>query len=80
MDYRAKADEIFKEFIWKPALLESYFIDADDYGDFLNEYNISCDGDYIGMLSNQLEAGVKNGYSVEKQIEIIKNYIPLLFK
>jgi hypothetical protein len=69
MKYEEEANNILNE------LFRESWMDDDDWDGFINDL-FKLTGLSVDKLSEQLEQGVNNGYSVEKQIEILK----LLFK
>lgn len=68
MKYKKEVEELLKE------LFHESWMDEDDWVEFLNQTQrigtISIEG-----ISDALETGVKNGYSIERQIQILKQVL-----
>lgn len=68
MKYKKEVEELLKELFFES------WMDDDDWVEFLQETQ-RVGGISIGDISKDIETGVKNGYSIERQIEILRQIL-----
>ena len=64
--YKKESENLLKE------LFCEEWMDEDDWNEFLVELDKATGLSTIDQMSNDIETGIKNGHSLEKQIEICK--------
>ena len=72
MKYLIEVEKLLKDLFFEN------WMDEEDWKEFLIELE-KANGVTLATLSNEIETGVKNGHSLEKQIELVKQVLKNLY-